>query len=154
MQWLRTMGTMEVDWGSQKVTRRGDHSLTKAEVSLKMMARTCQEEDQGFLVEMRDLSIHNNGREEAEELVEVQRLKEQFQDVFELLSGLPPKRKVDHQIVLKEGQGPVNVRPYKYAHVQKSEIEKLMQEMLATGIIRPSESPFSSPVLLVKKDGG
>lgn len=69
--------------------------------------------------------------------------------------GLQLPRDVDHKIVLKEGQGPVNVRPYKYAHVQKIEIEKLIQEMLTSGIIRPSNSPFSSLVLLVKKkDGG
>lgn len=77
------------------------------------------------------------------------------QDIFELPRELPPKREVDQRIVVAEGQPPINVRSYKYGHAQKDEIEKLVGEMLAPRIIRPSQSPFSSPVLLIrKKDGG
>jgi len=48
----------------------------------------------------------------------------------------------------------VNARSYRYAPAQKSEIEKQLAEMLTNGTIRPSSSPYASPVLLVRKKDG
>jgi hypothetical protein len=45
----------------------------------------------------------------------------------------------------------VAVRPYRYPHLQKDELEAQCAAMLNQGIIRPSTSPFSAPVLLAKK---
>ena len=81
----------------------------------------------------------------------MQRLLHKFGDVFQEANQLPPVRDIEHQINLKEGVDPVNVRPYRYAYFLKSEIEKQVQDMLKLGLIRSSTSPFSSPVLLVKK---
>ncbi|KAL5779345.1 hypothetical protein ACOSQ2_010082 [Xanthoceras sorbifolium] len=67
---------------------------------------------------------------------------------------LPPTREIDHRINLKEGIRPIKVRPYRYAYFQKSKIEKQVHNMLKLGLIRPSTSPLSSPVLLVKKKDG
>lgn len=80
-------------------------------------------------------------------------LKE-FQEQFKAPSGLPPHRSFDHSIPLLPGSKPVNVKPYRYAPKQKDEIERQVKEMLLQGIIKPSSSPFASPVLLVKKKDG
>lgn len=49
---------------------------------------------------------------------------------------------------------PVIIRPYRYPLTQKDIIQKLVQEMLDSGIVQPSSSPFASPVVLLnKKDG-
>ncbi|PNY15076.1 retrotransposon-related protein [Trifolium pratense] len=75
----------------------------------------------------------------------------QFVDVFEEPKSLPPVRFQDHVINLMEGSNPVKVRPYRYPHSQKAQIETMVNDMLSQSIIQPSISPFSSPVLLVKK---
>ena len=77
-------------------------------------------------------------------------LKE-FGAVFDVPIGLPPIRGHEHGIILKEGAQPVCERSYRYPYYQKSEIEKIVKELLEVGSIKPSQSPFSSPVLLVKK---
>lgn len=78
----------------------------------------------------------------------------EFASVFALPSGLPPSRSHDHSIVLKVGVKAIKVRPYRYPVSQKAQIEKMVAEMLTKGLIQPSTSPFSAPVLLVRKKDG
>lgn len=49
------------------------------------------------------------------------------------------------------GAQPVFVCPYRYPPNLKDEIERQVQEMFDQGIIQPSNSAFSSPVMLVKR---
>jgi hypothetical protein len=81
-------------------------------------------------------------------------LLEEFNDVFATPSGRPPPRRLNHRIHLLPGTAPVVVRPYRYLQLVKDELERQCHEMLKQGIIRPSSSAFSSPVLLVKKHDG
>ncbi|KAL1555207.1 hypothetical protein AAHA92_15677 [Salvia divinorum] len=76
---------------------------------------------------------------------------EAHSSVFQVPSGMPPARTFDHRIHLLPNSKPANVRPYRYPYFQKNEIERQVREMLDSGIIRPSQSPFSSPVLLIRK---
>ncbi|KAH9782770.1 hypothetical protein KPL71_009054 [Citrus sinensis] len=82
-------------------------------------------------------------------------LLQKFKALFTSPTGLPPQWLFDHKIHLIPNSKPVNVRPYRYPYYfQKTEMEKLVREMLTQGIIKPSQSPFSSPVMLVKKKDG
>ena len=60
----------------------------------------------------------------------------------------------DHKIELRGGSKPTYVRPIRYPYYQKVEIERLVDEMLKSGIIRGSQSPYSLLVLLVRKADG
>ncbi|XP_031495574.1 uncharacterized protein LOC116261101 [Nymphaea colorata] len=68
--------------------------------------------------------------------------------------GLPPPRSSDHRIDLQPRAVAIKLWPYRYNPFQQEVLTRLVQEMLAQGVIQPSRSPFASPALLVlKKDG-
>jgi hypothetical protein len=70
----------------------------------------------------------------------------------EIDKGIPPSRDHEHQIELILESMPPNKRPYRYPHQQKGDIEKMVQDMLNSGIIQPSRSSFSAPVVMVRKN--
>ena len=84
----------------------------------------------------------------------IQNLVDSHAYLFKDPDSLPPPREFDHHIPLIPGVKPVNIKPYRYSPSQKDEIERQIQKMLTNGIIKPSHSPFASPVLLVKKKDG
>ena len=62
---------------------------------------------------------------------------------------------VKHHIELLPGTQPIAQRPYRLSYREREVVHQEVQKMLAAGIIRPSKSPWASPVVLVgKKDGG
>nr|KAJ0209834.1 hypothetical protein LSAT_V11C400166480 [Lactuca sativa] len=132
--------------GDQQVSLKGNPSLEKSLVSFKAMERTIRKEKTGVLIEL-------NSTEMEDEAAQMPILF-QFQGIFDEPTGLPQKWHIDHQIVLKEGTDPVSVRPYRYPHFEKEEVEKMIQVMLMEGVIQPSGSPYSSLVILVKKKMG
>lgn len=77
---------------------------------------------------------------------------DQFPGVFQARMGLPPRRDHDHGITLLPHTKAVSVHPYRYAYHHKDKIEKQVHQLLEEGVIRHSISPFSSPVILVKKN--
>ncbi|KAH0808186.1 hypothetical protein GEV33_014604 [Tenebrio molitor] len=49
---------------------------------------------------------------------------------------------------------PVFYRPYRMSFSEREQVKDIVQELIAADIVEPSESPFASPILLVKKKTG
>ncbi|KAD3336725.1 hypothetical protein E3N88_32244 [Mikania micrantha] len=79
----------------------------------------------------------------------------EFPDVFpKELPGLPPDREVEFTIDLVPGAEPISKAPYRMAPLELKELKEQLQELLELGFIRPSVSPWGTPVLFVKKKDG
>lgn len=57
---------------------------------------------------------------------------------------------VRHEIKTTD-EVPVFTKSYRYPHIHKDEVQKQISKMLEDGIIRPSQSPWSSPIWVVPK---
>ncbi|MCH80642.1 retrotransposon protein, partial [Trifolium medium] len=161
MEWLSTLGDMIVNWkkhtmsfwfNKEWVTVKGvENQFGRMETLQSVFCKPKLKEVFGWKGEENKVCCGNLQTLEVSQSEELEQLLSLCAGVFQSPNGLPPKREKEHVITLQEGAGAVNVRPYRYPHHHKNEIEKQVKEMLSTGIIRPSTSSFSSPVILVKK---
>ena len=75
----------------------------------------------------------NMTREKSPEIQDLIRKHEKvFQD---LPMKMPPNREIEHTIEVKARSDPVNIKPYRYSHHQKTEIERLIQDLLKCGTL-------------------
>jgi hypothetical protein len=77
-------------------------------------------------------------------------LKE-FEDVFQELPELLPKRDIDFSVNLIPGIAPVSKDPYRMSMLELREFQLQLEEILKKGYICPSVSPLGAPVLFMKK---
>ncbi|CAA0814232.1 Unknown protein [Striga hermonthica] len=156
MPWLQELGkvihdykqmTMEFRWNGKRVTLQGIEGMEPRLISYNQLTAVMES---GDMLEMFEVYSISSDGVEKENSIQVPKackpLLQEFADVFQEPKGLPPRRTYDHRVHLQPGSQPVNVRPYRYPYFQKGEIERLVKEMLEQGIIRPSHSPYSSPL--------
>lgn len=74
-----------------------------------------------------------------------------YQDVFQDIVGLPPRRVVEFTIELILGTSPISKAPYRMAPTELKELKIQIDDLVAQGFIRPSTSPWGAPVLFVMK---
>ena len=88
------------------------------------------------------------------ENTQLSHLLESYSDIFASSSlDLGHTTLIQHQIDTGDAQ-PIKQAPYRVPQAQRAEIDKHISNMLDQNIISVSTSPWSSPVVLVKKKGG
>ncbi|XP_038704764.1 uncharacterized protein LOC120000718 [Tripterygium wilfordii] len=167
VQWLQTVSP--VLWDFQELTMQftvnhipfqlvsiNQNQPFVQQISLHQMERVIQDSSLGMLLYSQEVVGVQpvNTSLSTTQLAELEALLLTYDHIFQMPSTLPPERLHDHRIPLLPNAKPPSKRPYHYGPLQKDEIEKAVSELKQSGFIRDSHSPFSSPVLLVKKKEG
>lgn len=96
------------------------------------------------LLDLKDLNT-----EERQSILDICR---EFNDLFYLEGdSLTTTTAIKHEIKTLPEKPPVNTRPYRMPEVHKAEIKSQVDKMLQEGVVRPSSSPWNSPLLVVPK---
>ncbi|CEP07122.1 hypothetical protein [Parasitella parasitica] len=76
----------------------------------------------------------------------------EYQDIFDWDDGTPTKvtNILQHEIIT-EDHPPIRERPYRMSPEESVHLKKELDKYMNLGIIRPSNSPWASPIILVKK---
>jgi hypothetical protein len=147
----------------QKGTAKGHRSHTEMSqcgrgplLSANQLAKLVRKGGQAYLLYLQGKAEQLNTMVNSTETVDawVEQLLEEFKDVFQDPPGLPPVRNVAHVAPLIPGSRPPYRRNYRMTELERGELKKQLAELLRKGLIRPSVSPFGSPVIFVRKPNG
>ena len=143
IQWLETLGEMRDNWKLQTlkilvngewVKLQGEPDICCSEVSAKAIRKALEQQELSVVVECRELTT--GPKEETKTPKLFKQLLLNYEKIFEEPQGLPPTRSREHAITLTQGSDPVSVRPFRYPHPQKEEIEKQVTAMLKVASYR------------------
>ncbi|GJT52264.1 retrotransposon-related protein [Tanacetum coccineum] len=167
VQWLATLGDivcnflqlrMEFMYQGRKVVLRGIPQpamqwMQGKQIGSKLFSMTLcvYPSSSGVQAEFMSTGVSSESTNVHPSLIP---LLHRYEKVFAVPKSLPPNRKHDHRIPLQENTSPINIRPYRHPPIQKDAIEAMVNELLDSGVIRESHSPFSSPIVMVKKKDG
>lgn len=98
-----------------------------------------------------DFSLIRSDHLNSEEQSELKKIILQFRDIlYKPNEKLTFTHQVKHEIKTSD-EIPIHTKSYRYPFVHKQEVQKQIAQMLKDEIIRPSSSPWSSPVWIVPK---
>ncbi|GBP23651.1 Retrovirus-related Pol polyprotein from transposon 17.6 [Eumeta japonica] len=82
--------------------------------------------------------------------IDLENLFQQYNKIFTIDVTDSVTSKVKHEIKLTD-DSPVYQRPFRLPQTQRKEVRKQLKKLLKENVIRPSDSPWASPVHLVSK---
>ena len=83
-----------------------------------------------------------------EQKSELQALLDEFSDIFRDSSG---RTDLTEHVIHTGDAAPVKLPPYRVPHAYRTQVKQELDEMLEAGIIEPSDSNWSAPIIIVTR---
>ena len=130
--------------------------VSENEVPLQVIPSNSKTESSNLTVTPSNLKVTSSNSQvtNAVTLLHITHLEDitkEYEDVFQPLVSLPPKRSIEHHIVLRDDAKLVNKPAYRLTIPEQQELKKQIDKLLSGGFIEPAITPFSSPCFFVKK---
>jgi hypothetical protein len=143
---------MKFSLEGKEIELRGITGKPRRVISSNGMRKLLKKGHQGVIVQLCSLYVQIS---KPFIPLDLQGIIDKHSKVFEdIPRGLLPTQNNFHSIHLIPGSVPPNIRPYRYPYAQKSEIERMVEEMFEDGIIKPIQSSYFGPVVMVLKEEG
>ena len=117
-------------------------------VSCDPVEHKLPQDDYSDLPDLSD-SVLNDG-----DRIKFQNLFKKYRDVFAFSNDQLGRTSLVQHVIDTGDAMPIKQRPYRTSPECKQEIDRQVEDMLQKGIVQESVSPWSSPVVLVKKKDG
>ena len=95
--------------------------------------------------------VHVSDRLSPDEALQV---KSVLQDFIDVLTDVPGLTNILEHKILTNTDTPVRLKPYPFPYAMNEVVKEEVESMLQQGFIEPSESPYSSPIVIIKKKDG
>lgn len=134
--------TMSFIKNGHHILLSGEPKPAPEEASLHQLQRLVNTDAIDTLIQLQKIIPTTPSTPSEHSDARINTLLKEYSTLFATPHTLPPPRPIDHKIPLIDNNQIANVRPYRYPHFQKKEIETQIRDMLANGIIQQSSSPF------------
>jgi hypothetical protein len=126
------------------------HSITR--ISATQLKTFVRRKEAFYLVHLSQMGVEGNPAENSQLPNAWECMLKEFEDVFPTdQPGVPPERSVAMEIDLEEGAKPVAKPAFRLSPAEMDELKKQLSLLLEKGLIRPSVSPWGTPVLFAPK---
>lgn len=110
--------------------------------SIKQISIILKDSDSTLSASLYSLNPRDDDNDDEEHVIALIHVVREFSDIFEPVSGLPPKRAIEFKINLIPGAQPITRPPYRMSNKENEEMRKQLSELETKQFIRSSSSPW------------